>query len=39
MALGGNAAVELTLFYQIFVRSGAYDPVTSQLLRALKMVP
>jgi hypothetical protein len=38
-ALIGNAVVELTLFYYIFVRFGVYDPVTSQLLRALGMVP
>jgi uncharacterized membrane protein len=38
-ALTGNAIVELTLFYNIFIRSGVYDPVTSQLLHALRMVP
>jgi 4-amino-4-deoxy-L-arabinose transferase-like glycosyltransferase len=37
-ALIGNAIVELTLFYHIFIRFGVYDPVTSQLLRALRMV-
>jgi 4-amino-4-deoxy-L-arabinose transferase-like glycosyltransferase len=39
VALVGNAVVELTLFYVIFIRSGVYDPVTSQLLRALGIVP
>jgi hypothetical protein len=34
-----NALVELALFYSIFVRFGVYDPVTTELLRALKMVP
>ena len=38
-ALIGNAIVELTLFYDIFIRFGVYDPVTSQLLRALGMLP
>jgi len=38
-ALIGNAIVELTLFYFIFVRFGVYDPVTGQLLRALGMAP
>jgi Dolichyl-phosphate-mannose-protein mannosyltransferase len=38
-ALIGNAIVELTLFYYIFLRFGVYDPVTSELLRALRMVP
>jgi 4-amino-4-deoxy-L-arabinose transferase-like glycosyltransferase len=34
-----NAAVELALFYAIFVVKDVYDPVTDQLLRALRMVP
>jgi len=38
-ALVGNAIVEMALFYHIFIRYGVYDPVTSQLMRALKMVP
>jgi hypothetical protein len=38
-ALIANAVVELTLFYYVFVRLGVYDPVSSQLLRALKIVP
>ena len=36
-ALAANAAVELALFYVIFIAGGVYDPVTSELLRALKM--
>ena len=38
-ALVGNAIVEMALFHHIFIRYGVYDPVTSQLMRALKMVP
>jgi hypothetical protein len=38
-ALIANAVVELTLFYYVFVRLGVYDPVSSQLLRALRIVP
>jgi 4-amino-4-deoxy-L-arabinose transferase-like glycosyltransferase len=38
-ALVANAIVELTLFYYIFVRFGVYDPVSDQLLRALRIVP
>jgi hypothetical protein len=34
-----NAAVELALFYIIFVANNVYDPVTDQLLRALRMLP
>jgi 4-amino-4-deoxy-L-arabinose transferase-like glycosyltransferase len=34
-----NAAVELLLFYAIFIRAAVYDPVTDNLLRALKMLP
>ena len=34
-----NAAVELALFYRIFIVAGVYDPVTLNLLRALRIVP
>ena len=34
-----NAAVELFLFHTIFVTSNVYDPVTHELLRALRMLP
>jgi hypothetical protein len=34
-----NAAIELALFYAVFVAGGVYDPVTSELLRALRMLP
>jgi len=34
-----NAAVELALFYVIFVVKDVYDPVTDELLRALRMLP
>jgi 4-amino-4-deoxy-L-arabinose transferase-like glycosyltransferase len=34
-----NAAVELALFHRIFITGGVYDPVTQNLLRALRMVP
>jgi hypothetical protein len=34
-----NAAVELALFHRIFVTAQVYDPVTDNLLRALKMLP
>lgn len=34
-----NAIVELWLFRTIFVAGGVYDPVTDDLLRALKMLP
>jgi hypothetical protein len=38
-ALVANAIVELALFYHIFIRFGVYDPVTSQLMNTLRMVP
>ena len=38
-ALVANGIVELALFHHIFIRYGVYDPVTSQLMRALRMVP
>ena len=34
-----NAVVELALFHIIFIAEGVYDPVTYELLRALRMVP
>jgi 4-amino-4-deoxy-L-arabinose transferase-like glycosyltransferase len=34
-----NAASELALFHRIFVVAQVYDPVTDNLLRALKMLP
>ncbi|MEA2239902.1 MAG: hypothetical protein QOC81_4626 [Thermoanaerobaculia bacterium] len=34
-----NAVAELALFHQIFVAGQVYDPVTDNLLRALKMLP
>ena len=34
-----NAAVELALFYIIFVANNVYDPVTDELLRALHILP
>lgn len=37
--LAGNALVELLLFQQIFVTAAVYDPVTQELLHALKMLP
>jgi hypothetical protein len=37
--LAVNAAIELALFYVVFMRGNVYDPVTYELLRALRMVP
>lgn len=37
LALLANAAVELAVFWTIFMRGGVYDPVTHELLRALRM--
>ena len=37
--LAVNAAIELTLFYIIFVMNNVYDPVTDTLLRAVKLHP
>ena len=34
-----NAAVELSIFYIIFIANNVYDPVTDELLRALHMLP
>jgi 4-amino-4-deoxy-L-arabinose transferase-like glycosyltransferase len=34
-----NAVVELALFYIVFIANHVYDPVTYELLRALRMVP
>jgi 4-amino-4-deoxy-L-arabinose transferase-like glycosyltransferase len=34
-----NAAFELTFFYAIFIAAGVYDPVTTNLLHALRMIP
>jgi len=34
-----NAAVELMLFRTIFLQGNVYDPITDDLLRALKMLP
>ncbi len=38
-ALLVNAVVELTLFHDIFIAGAVYDPVTQNLLQALRMVP
>jgi 4-amino-4-deoxy-L-arabinose transferase-like glycosyltransferase len=37
--LAVNALVELQLFHRIFVTAAVYDPVTQELLHALKMLP
>jgi hypothetical protein len=37
--LAVNAVIELVLFHFIFIVNGVYDPVTHELLRALKIVP
>ena len=34
-----NAVSELALFHEIFIVGQVYDPVTDNLLRALKMLP
>lgn len=34
-----NAAIELELFYTIFIRGAVYDPVTQSILEALGAVP
>jgi dolichyl-phosphate-mannose-protein mannosyltransferase len=34
-----DAVVELTLFLQIFLDGGVYDPVSDNLFRALKIIP
>jgi len=34
-----NAVIELLLFHAIFIAGNVYDPVTDDLLRALKMLP
>ena len=34
-----NAASELAIFNVVFLAGGVYDPVTSELLRTLKMLP
>jgi len=34
-----NALIELLLFHRIFVTAAVYDPVTQELLHALKMLP
>jgi len=38
-ALVVNAAVDLALFYVVFIAGQVYDPVTDSVLRALKMLP
>lgn len=38
-ALAVNAAVELFLFRTIFVVAAVYDPMTDNLMRALRMIP
>ncbi len=38
-ALLVNTFVELKLFHEIFIAGGVYDPVSQNLLRALRMVP
>jgi 4-amino-4-deoxy-L-arabinose transferase-like glycosyltransferase len=39
IALVANAAVELMLFHRVFIAAQVYDPVTDNLLRALRMLP
>jgi 4-amino-4-deoxy-L-arabinose transferase-like glycosyltransferase len=39
MAVAANAACELAVFYAIFIEAKVYDPVTANLLRALKVIP
>ncbi|MBK8256337.1 MAG: tetratricopeptide repeat protein [Polyangiaceae bacterium] len=39
VALGVNGAVELALFYRVFVAEGTYDPTTHGLLSALGAIP
>jgi hypothetical protein len=39
VALIANAAIELAIFHAVFVTAAVYDPTTSELLRALKMLP
>ena len=34
-----NAVLEIYFFYVIFIAGAVYDPVTANLLRALKMIP
>jgi 4-amino-4-deoxy-L-arabinose transferase-like glycosyltransferase len=34
-----NAAIELELFYAIFIKHGVYDPVTQELLTSLAALP
>jgi 4-amino-4-deoxy-L-arabinose transferase-like glycosyltransferase len=34
-----NAAIELAIFRAVFLTGGVYDPVTSELMRTLKMLP
>jgi len=34
-----NAAIELAIFHQVFITAGVYDPVTHDLLHALRMLP
>lgn len=34
-----NAVIELKLFYDVFIAGGVYDPVTDNVLRALRMLP
>jgi len=37
--LAVNALIELQLFHRLFVTAAVYDPVTQELLHALKMLP
>lgn len=37
--LAAGAAVEIWLFHRIFVAGGVYDPVSDNLLRALRIIP
>lgn len=37
--LAVNALIELQLFHRIFLTAAVYDPVTRELLHALKMLP
>ena len=38
-AVAANAACELAIFSAVFLRAAVYDPVTANLLRALRVRP
>jgi len=38
-AVAANAACELAIFSAVFLRAAVYDPVTANLLRALRIQP